>query len=123
VDADIRYRAVERVVGLDELEGFLDDAIAELGPGDGPAFAIFHGPVNEATRSRIEVGIPDPVGDRVIEGGQVLSALGPGDADYESIHVVYDAISDFIRANGLAQRGHTREVYRADGIEIVWPVR
>jgi hypothetical protein len=68
------------------------------------------------------VGVPAADGDRVIEGGRVASAVGPADADYDSIHVVYDAIRDHIVANGLEQRGHTREVYREDGIEIVWPV-
>jgi len=122
VEDDIRYRAIERVVGIHELDAFLTGAIEELGAGEGPAFAIFHGPVNEATSSRIEVGVPSADGDRVIEGGRVAFAVGPADADYDSIHVVYDAIRDFIVANGLAQRGHTREVYREDGIEIVWPV-
>jgi hypothetical protein len=123
IDDDLRYRAVERVVGLDELERFIDEAIEELGPGDGPPFAIFHGPVNEMTQSRIEVGVPTASGDRVLEGGTVVCGLGPVDADYDSIHVVYDAIRDYIVANGLEQRGQTREVYRPDAIEIVWPVR
>jgi hypothetical protein len=123
VEDDLRYRAVERVVGLGELDAFLTGAIEELGAGEGPPFAIFHGPVNETTQSRIEVGVPDAAGDRVVEGGRVASGIGPADADYDSIHVVYDAIRDFIVANGLVQRGHTREVYLEDGIEIVWPIR
>jgi hypothetical protein len=122
VEEDMRYRAIERVVGLAELEAFLDRAIEELGPGDGPPFAIFHGPVSETTQSRIEVGVPTASGDRVLEGGMVVCGLGPVDADYDSIHVVYDAIRDYIVANGLEQRGHTREVYRPDAIEIQWPV-
>jgi hypothetical protein len=123
VEEDVRYRAVERVVGLAELEAFLDQAIEELGPGDGPPFAIFHGPVNETTQSRIEVGVPTASGDRVLEGGTVVCGSGPLDADYDSIHVVDDAIRDYIVTNGLEQRGQTREVYRPDAIEIVWPVR
>jgi hypothetical protein len=123
VDPDVWYRAVERVVGIDELDAFLTSAIAELGVAEGPPFAIFHGPVNETTRSRIEVGIQDANGDRVLVGGRVAYALGPVAADYEAIHVVYDAIKRFIVENGLTERPPTREVYREDGIEIVWPVR
>jgi hypothetical protein len=122
-DPDLRYRAVERVVGLDELDGALTGAIEELGPGEGPPFAIFHGPVNEATTSRIEVGVPDAEGDRVFPGGLVASAAGAPDADYDAIHIVYDAVADFIREHGHSQRGPTREVYHDDRIEIVWPIR
>jgi len=121
-DADLRYRAVESVVGIDELDAALRAAIDELGPGDGPPFAIFHGPVNEATSSRLEVGVPDVDGDRVFPGGLVATGSGPADADYDAIHVVYDAIADFIRAEGYSQRAGTREVYHEDRIEIVWPI-
>jgi hypothetical protein len=123
VEPDLRYRALERVVGIDELDDFLTAAIAELGPGDGPPFAIFHGQVNEATSSRVEVGVPDANGDRVAEGGRIASAIGPADADYDAIHVVYDAIHQFIVENGLVERPPTREIYHPDGIEVVWPVR
>ena len=122
IEPDVRYRAVERVVGIDELDSFITGAIDELGAGDGPPFAIFHGPVNEATRSRIEVGVPDSNGDRVIPGGRVLAGVGPIDADYDAIHVVYDAIASVIRDQGLKERPPTREVYREDGIEVIWPV-
>ena len=122
-DSDLRYRAVERVVGIDELHAAVTAAIEEVGAGDGPPFAIFHGPVNVETRSRLEVGVPDPAGDRVFPGGLVATGSGPTDADYDAIHVVYDAIADFIRANGYSQRTSTREVYHDDRIEIVWPIK
>ena len=122
-DADLRYRAVERVVGIDELDAALRAAIEDVGPGDGPPFAIFHGPVNEQSSSRLEVGVPDGAGDRVFPGGLVATGSGPTDADYDAIHVVYDAIADFIRAKGHSQRGPTREVYHDDRIEIVWPIQ
>jgi hypothetical protein len=122
-DPEIRYRAVERVVGIDELDDFITSAITELGPGDGSPFAVFHGRVNETTRSRVEVGVPDANGDRVVEGGRVASAVGPADADYDAIHVVYDAISGFITEHGLVERPPTREIYHDDGIEVVWPIR
>jgi hypothetical protein len=65
-DPDLRYRPLERVAGIDELDAALTAAIAELGPGDGPPFAIFHGAVNDATSSRLEVGVPDAERDREI---------------------------------------------------------
>jgi hypothetical protein len=122
-DGDLRYRAVEVVVGIDELDAALRAAIDEVGEGDGAPFAIFHGPVNEASNSRLEVGVPDADGDRIFPGGLVATGSGPPDADYDAIHVVYDAIAELIRADGHSQRGPTREVYHADGIEIVWPIR
>ena len=122
-DPDLRYRAVERVAGIDELDSALRAAIEEVGPGDGPPFAIFHGPVNEESSSRLEVGVPDEEGDHVFPGGLVATGSGPSDADYDAIHVVYDAIADFIRTNRHSQRGPTREVYHPDRIEIVWPIR
>ena len=122
-DADLRYRAVERVAGIDELDAALRSAIEEVGPGAGPPFAIFHGAVNEETRSRLEVGVPDPAGDRIFPGGLVATASGRPDADYDAIHVVYDAIAAFIRASGHSQRAATREVYHEDRIEIIWPIQ
>ena len=122
-EADLRYRAVEIVVGVHELDAALSAAIEEVGAGGGPPFAIFHGPVNESTSSRLEVGVPDPAGDRVFPGGLVATGSGPPEADYDAIHVVYDAIADFIRANGYSQRAGTREVYHEDRIEIVWPIQ
>jgi len=123
LEPDLRYRAVERVVGVDELDEFITSAIAELGPGEGPPFAVFHGQVNVTTRSRVEVGIPDAQGDRIVEGGRVAAAMGPTIADYDAIHVVYDAIHEFIVESGLAERPPTREVYHGQGIEVVWPIR
>jgi hypothetical protein len=121
-DHDLRYRAVEIVVGGGELDAALRAAIEEIGAGEGPPFAIFHGPVDEATRSRLEVGVPDSGGDRLFPGGLVATGSGPAEADYDAIHVVYDAIADFIRTNGYSQRAGTREVYHDDRIEIVWPI-
>jgi hypothetical protein len=123
LEPDLRYRALERVVGIDELDAFITSAIAELGRGDGPPFAVFHGQVNETTRSPVVVGVPDADGDRVVEGGRVAFAMGPADADYQAIHVVYDAIHEFIVENGLVESPPTREVYHPDVIEVVWPVR
>ena len=122
-EPDLRYRAVERVVAIEELDAALTAAIDELAPGDGPPFAIFHGPVNAATISRLEVGVPDVEGDRVFPSGLVASAAGSPDAGYDAIHVVYDAIADFIREHRRSQRRPTREVYHEDRIEIVWPLR
>ena len=123
VEPEQRYRAVERVVGLAELDEFITGAIAELGDGPDPPFAIYHGQVNDQTSSRVEVGLPDAAGDRVLPGGPaVYGTIDESAADYEGIHVVYDAVKDYLVENGLTQRGPTREVYRGGLIEVVWPV-
>jgi effector-binding domain-containing protein len=125
----VRYRSRESEVTLPELDGFIERSIAELSSDTegGAPFAVFYGEVNDATRSRVEVGVPARDGDRVLEGGYVVHARARGATDYEAIHRVYDAIKDFIVANGLRQNGPTREVYHgrdrfSDEIEVVWPV-
>jgi effector-binding domain-containing protein len=128
-DVSARYCSREAELTLAELDDFLESAILELTSDDatGPPFAIFHGPVDESTRSRVEVGVPVAGGDRVLEGGHVVHASAIGHTGYDPIHGVYDAISAFIGEHGLKQRGPTREVYRgrerfSDEIEVVWPV-
>jgi hypothetical protein len=125
----VRYRSREEAVTLAELDDFLERAIAELTDHDvvGPPFAIFHGRVDDVTRSRVEVGVPARDGDRVLDAGYVVHGRAIGETDYEPIHRVYDAIAEFIAAKGLKQRAPTREVYHgrerfSDEIEVVWPV-
>jgi hypothetical protein len=127
----LRYLALEREVSLAELDDFLAEAIAALNVGEGagaePPFAIFHGQVNERTRSRVEVGVPAQSGDRTLPGGLVVYGHSEGATDYVSIHRLYDEIAAYIETNDLHQNGPTREVYRsrepqAEQIEVVWPV-
>jgi hypothetical protein len=126
------YSAVEREVILGELDTFLLEAVAELSgrvtAPTGPPFAIFHGQVNESTRSRVEVGLGNADGERELHGGRVVYGVArEGQTDYDPIHELYDAIASFITEHGLRQAGATREVYHGtrrltDEIEVVWPV-
>jgi hypothetical protein len=77
----VRHRALEQSVALSELDDFLGEAFARLRGGDdvGPPFAVFHGPVDEGTRSRVEVGVPAPDGDRELPGGRVVFGVARGD--------------------------------------------
>jgi len=126
------YSAVEREVILSELETFLLEAVAALrGRVTAPTglpFAIYHGQVNESTRSRVEVGLAHADGERELAGGPVVYGFASaGQTDYVSIHQLYDAIASFIAEQRLRQSGPTREVYHGSGhltdeIEVVWPV-
>jgi hypothetical protein len=129
VTPTMSYRAREAEVTIAELDDFIERAIADLAGADaaGPPFAVFHGAVDETTRSRVEVGVPAADGDRVLRGGYVVSGTAVGDTGYEPIHRVYDAVKAFIVANGFTPRGPTREIYRgrerfSDEITVVWPI-
>ena len=126
------YSAVEREVILSELQTFLLEAVAQLRgrvtAPTGPPFAIYHGQVNESTRSRVEVGLAHSDGERELGGGPVVYGVASeGQTDYDLIHEVYDGIATFIAGKRLRQSGPTREVYHGighltDEIEVVWPV-
>jgi effector-binding domain-containing protein len=128
----IRYRYVEREVTLSELDDFLAEAVGALRrqATDGAPFAIFHGAVNDTTRSRVEVGAGAPDGERTLPGGSVVYAVAGsdrGETGYAEIHELYAHIARYIDENGLRQTGATREVYTGrdhfgDEIEVVWPV-
>ena len=128
----LSYSAVEREVILSEFETFLLEAVAELrgrvSAPTGLPFAIYHGHVNESTRSRVEVGLAHADGERELAGGPVAYGFArEGQTDDDSIHGLYDAITSFIAEKRLRQSGPTREVYHGSGrltdeIEVVWPV-
>ena len=126
----LRYRARERVVTLGELDAFLEEAVQQLRAegAHGAPFAIYHGHVNDRSRSLVEVGMAADDGDRTLPGGTVVYGLaGKEQTAYAPIHEIYDAIARYIEDHGLRHNAPTRELYVGrdhftDEIEVIWPV-
>jgi DNA-binding transcriptional MerR regulator len=103
----------------------------------GPAFGIFHGPINQDDTGPLEVCLPvegamAPTGDmaaRTLAGGTVASVTMHGDqCEFPDILKGYDAVFDWVRQNGYEMTEPPREIWHsppgADAkMEIALPFR
>jgi DNA-binding transcriptional MerR regulator len=126
-----RYVSKTRRVHVAELPAFIDETIAELtaGGADGPAFAVYHGQVNEQDDGPVEVGVPRADGNRELAGGEVAYTTIAGEqCDFPEILGAYDAVSRWVRENDRELACPPREVYLSAldeplRMEIVWQLR
>jgi hypothetical protein len=125
-----RYASLTRNVRIDELETFILEAIRELSAhgAAGPAFALYHGQVNERDDGPVEVGVPNAAGDRELPGGEVAYTTVAGEpCDFPQI-LAYDAVPRWAREHDREFACPPREVYlSAPGeplrMEIAWQLR
>jgi DNA-binding transcriptional MerR regulator len=126
-----RYVSKTRRVRIEELPVFIDETIAELtaGGADGPAFAVYHGQVNEQDDGPVEVGVPRANGDRELAGGEVaFTSIAGEECDFPQILGAYDAVSRWVREHDRELACPPREVYLSAldeplRMEIVWQLR
>jgi DNA-binding transcriptional MerR regulator len=128
------YVSRMKKVRVPDLEPFICRTIEELShahESSGPAFALYHGEVNEQDEGPVEVGIATRDGDKQLPAGEVAYTTATGEqCRFPEIIGAYDAIAAWVKEAGRELDGPPREVYEVDGgelkedrIEIAWPIR
>ena len=123
-----RYDSVTRRLRVDELDGFIASTVAELGAGDAPPFAVYHGRVNEQEDGPVEMCVPRAGGARELPAGEVAYTVAEGkQCEFPEILGAYDAVARWVQEQGRELAGPPREIY-LDGpnsptrMEIDWPL-
>jgi effector-binding domain-containing protein len=103
----------------------------------GPPFGIYHGAINEKDDGPIEICLPvrgqvngnKKVVLKQLYGGNAASVTLLGDqCEFPAILMGYDAVAEWILANGYQKYGPPREVWHSGPgpeakMEIIWLVR
>jgi DNA-binding transcriptional MerR regulator len=127
---------------VDQLDSYITETVKKLGAKiteqdgkpAGPAFGIFHGPINNEDDGPLQVAIPvdnaitTAAGVEVNElpGGQFAVAEARGvETVYPEILGAYDAVAMWIRSQGKEMVGSPREVWHEllgpkAHLEIMW---
>ena len=113
-------------------------ATARLGGAVGPVFVIYHGEVNNDSDGPVEVCVPVAA-----TGGadglrsepahrEAYARITRAQVEFPQILSAYDAVSQWITANGQSMSGSPREVYFADFaaampgdevVDVAFPIR
>lgn len=121
----------QRHVLADALPTWIGEAMSRLlGTADrvggmtGQAFVIYHGEVNEDSDGPVEVCLPidaspgdlgaDVATRREPAHREAFTRITKAQVAYPQILSAFDAVSEWINANGLHHAGSPREVYFAD---------
>ncbi len=137
--------SITRHVKVDQLDthirGSLDTLYALVerqgSKPTGAPFGIYHGPVNNEDDGPMEVCVPvsqtlPADGDArasELPGGKVAYVLLEGEqCNFPAILQGYDAVYDWIRANGYEPDGPPREIWlmrpgEPERMEVAWPLR
>jgi DNA-binding transcriptional MerR regulator len=135
---EVNVRTVERQpvvsmtshVRVDELDRRRWESLTSLsafiaeraGTVAGPAFGLFHGPINQEDDGPVEVCVPTlqelvaegEIASRVLSGGQFAYVVICGDeCEFPALLKGYDAVYDWIDRNGYEAEGSPREMWRA----------
>jgi DNA-binding transcriptional MerR regulator len=117
----------QRHLVVDELPGFitgslgrLSEAAGELGGVAAPAFVVYHGEVNQDSDGPVEVCVPVST-ESVSLPTRVEPAhkeayvrITKAQVEFPQILSAYDAVAQWIRANGKSITAAPREVYFTD---------
>ena len=115
-----------RHVGIEELSRWIPAATKRLlaaaaahGTAVGPMFVIYHGEVNEDSDGPVEVclpvdGAPDAAARREPAHREAYTRLRRAQVEYPQILSAFDAVAQWMGANGVGGDGPPREVYFAD---------
>jgi DNA-binding transcriptional MerR regulator len=128
------YVSRTKKVRIPDLEPFIRGTIEELSSAyraSGPAFAVYHGEVNEQDDGPVEVGLATSEGDKNLPAGEVAFTSVSGDqCRFPEILGAYEAIARWVKEAGRELDGPPREVYDVDRaeeeeerLEIAWPIR
>jgi DNA-binding transcriptional MerR regulator len=120
----------QRHVKVTELSAWLREAIdrlvgtaARLGGVAGPCFVVYHGEVNEDGDGPVEVCLPIAAAPPAPAGVAVrtepahreaYTRLTRAQVDFPQILSAYDAVAQWVGANGMTVAAAPREVYFAD---------
>ncbi len=123
---------------IEETLGVLNDMVKEQkAESAGPPFGIYHGAINEKDDGPIEICLPvrghvngnKKVVLKQLYGGNAASVTLLGEqCEFPAILNGYDAVAEWIPANGYQKHGAPREVWHSGPgpeakMEIVWFVR
>jgi effector-binding domain-containing protein len=116
-----RHTTVEGLVDwMNASIGRMREIAPEFGGITGPVFAIFYGAVNEDSDGPVEIcapvsadqAIPPSVPTRVEPAHrEAYTRLRKAQVEFPQILSAYDAVEQWITANGKTIRGASREVY------------
>ena len=124
------YVSRTKRVLVPELDMFLSTTLEELGDSDfGPAFTLFHGPVNHEEDGPIEVCVPKTNGDKRLPAGEVaFTEISGSQCQFPEILGAYEAVYRWAKEHGREPNGPAREIYLGDPaeelrMEIAVPLR
>jgi hypothetical protein len=129
-----RYASRSAKVCVKDLESFVARTVGELAAEhaqDGPAFTLYHGPVNDTENGPVEVCVPTAGGDKELAAGEVAFTVARGrQCDFPEILGAYEAVTRWASEQGRGLDGAPREIYLGDpsgpatpDMEIAWPLR
>lgn len=115
------YVSRTKRVLVPDLEPFIVDAFRELGR-DGapePGFVLYHGPVNHEEDGPVEVGVPQPEGDKRLPAGEIaFTEISGEQCRFPEILGAYDAVYRWIKEHGREASGPSREIYIAGPVGV-----
>lgn len=122
-----RYAGTRRRVFVNELGPFISEATKELREqhkSHGPAFAIFHGKVDDENDGPVEVGVFAETGQQLLEQGEAaVTRISGEQRAFPAILEAFATLSTWADANSRVFSARPREVYLTDDVwEVVWPL-
>ena len=109
---------------------FLSTTLEELGDPDfGPAFTLFHGPVNHDEDGPVEVCVPKTNGDKRLPAGEVpFTEISGSQCQFPEILGAYEAVYRWVKESGREAGGPAREIYLSgpggdEQLQIAVPLR
>ena len=125
----LKEEPMKRVL-VPELDRLLSTTLEELGDSDfGPAFTLFHGPVNHDEDGPVEVCVPKANGDKRLPAGEVaFTEISGSQCQFPEILGAYEAVYRWAKEHGREPNGPAREIYLGDPaeelrMEIAVPLR
>jgi hypothetical protein len=108
---------------LPEAMGRLIGSAAQLGGVTGPGFVVYHGEVNQESDGPVEVCLPVSPPDGAAAAAatrrepahrEAYVRITKAEVRYPQILSAFDAVAEWLSANGLSASAPPREVYFAD---------
>jgi DNA-binding transcriptional MerR regulator len=96
-----------------ELDAYIDETFTALGESDdGPAFVLYHGPVNNEEDGPVEVCVPKRGGEKRLPAGEVaFTEISGAQCQFPEILGAYEAVYRWAKEHGRDPDGPAREIY------------
>jgi DNA-binding transcriptional MerR regulator len=128
--AEQPYLSSTKRVLVPELDAYIYTTFEALGePDDGPAFVLYHGPVNQDEDGPVEVCVPNTNGDKSLPAGEVaFTEISGSQCQFPEILGAYEAVYRWAKDHGREPDGPAREIYLSPEpddlrMEIAVPLR
>ena len=118
-------------VRVPELERFIAETFRELGSDQapGPAFVLYHGPVNAEDDGPVEVCVPKDDGDNHLPAGEIaFTEISGAQCRFPEILGAYEAVYRWAKEHDRETCGPAREIYLSgpggdEQLQIAVPLR